>query len=139
MKLDQLLDINRLSWPRNNRFVSMQSYPSLPLRIYNYTHVAQYDSKIWGDGTIDYCCGLIVDAENNIIARPFMKFWNLNTIFIPESQEVNLPNTTPTITEKIDGSTGLLWRYKGEYGIAFRGSFHIPAGPMGNELAERRD
>ena len=126
MKLDQLLDINRLSWLRNNRFVSMQSHPSLPLRIYNYTHVAQYDSKIWGDGTIDYCRGLIVDAENNIIARPFMKFWNLNTIFIPESQEVNLPKTTPTITEKIDGSMGLLWRYKGEYGIASRGSFTSP-------------
>ena len=126
MKLDQLLDINRLSWLRDNRFVSMQSHPSLPLRIYNYTHLAQYDSKIWGDGTIDYCRGLIVDAENNIIARPFMKFWNLNTIFIPESQEVNLPKTTPTITEKIDGSTGLLWRYKGEYGIASRGSFTSP-------------
>ena len=126
MKLQELLDIKRLDWLRDNRFVSMQSHPSLPLRIYNYTHVAQYDSKIWGDGTIDYCRGLIADDENNIIARPFMKFWNLNTIFIPESQEANLPKTTPTITEKLDGSLGILWRYKSEYGVASRGSFTSP-------------
>ena len=126
MKLQELLDIKRLDWLRDNRFVSMQSHPSLPLRIYNYTHVAQYDSKIWGDGTIDHCRGLIVDDENNIVSRPFMKFWNLNTIFVPESQEANLPKTTPTITEKLDGSLGILWRYRSEYGVASRGSFTSP-------------
>ena len=125
MKLNEILDVEKLSDHICNRLVGVQRHPSLPLKIYNYTQNAQFDPH-WGDGTIDYCRGLIVDDQDNVIARPFKKFHNLNTEYIPETMEANLPKTTPTILEKYDGSLGILYRYYGEYGIATRGSFTSP-------------
>ena len=126
MKLYDLINQEKLIYHIKNGYVSGREHPTLPLHIFNYTHKASYDNSIWGDGTIDYCRGLIADFEGEVVARAFPKFFNLNTVFVSESQEANLPQTTPTITEKIDGSMGLLWRYKGEYGIASRGSFISP-------------
>ena len=107
-----------------NRLVGVQHHPSLPLRIFNYTQTAQFAQK-WG-GAIDFCRGLIVDDDNNIVARPFKKFHNLQTTNIPETWEENLPQTLPTITKKYDGSLGVYWKYGGEFGIATRGSFTSP-------------
>lgn len=125
MRLDNLLDINLLKRHIAEGYVLEQNHPTLPLKILNYSHFAQHNPK-WGDGTIDYCRGLIVDFDGYIVARPFKKFHNLNTASIPETLEVNLPKTTPTITEKYDGSLGILWQYESDYGIATRGSFTSP-------------
>ena len=126
MKLDTLLDTKLLEQHITNRFVGVQRHPSLPLRILNYTQSAQFDGKLWGDGTIDYCRGLIVDDENNIVARPFKKFHNLQTSNLPETWEENLPLIFPEVTKKYDGSLGVYWKYDGEQGIATRGSFTSP-------------
>ena len=125
MRLYDLVDPHKLMEHQNNGMVSQQKHPTLPLYILNYTHKAQYEPA-WGDGTIDYCRGLIIDEDYNIVARPFKKFHNLNTASIPETLEANLPKTTPTITQKYDGSLGILWQYRGDYGIATRGSFTSP-------------
>ena len=122
MKLNELLDVKLLDQHRMNRLVGCQIHPVLPLRIYNYTSAAQFDPH-WGDGTIDYCRGLIVDNEDSIVARPFKKFHNLNTESIPETMETNLPVLEPTITKKLDGSLGIYYAYDGFEGIATRGSF----------------
>src|SRR5271156_1066714 len=127
MKLDQLLNIDLLNKHRMDGFVGCQYHPTLPLRIYNYTHLAQYDGKAWGDGTIDYCRGLIVDNEDNIIARPFKKFHNLNTASMPETLVENLPLELPEITKKMDGSLGIWYPDGTPAGaIATRGSFTSP-------------
>lgn len=127
MKLNRLLDIDRFIWLLDNRFVSAQTHPELDLKIFNYTHKAQYDSSVWVmDDTISYCRGLVVNRDSEIVARPFKKFWNLNTSFIPESQEANLPSGLPTITEKLDGSLGILVQYDGQQIVATRGSFTSP-------------
>ena len=126
MKLNQLLDIELLNKHRAAGFVGVQFHPTLPLRIYNYTHLAQYDGKAWGDGTIDYCRGLIVDNEDEIIARPFKKFHNLNTANIPETCEENLPAQEPIVSAKLYGSLGIYYWYDGQEGIATRGSFTSP-------------
>ena len=123
MKLYDLLDKDKLNAHLNNGMVAIQRHPTLPLRIYNYTNRAAFEPA-WGDGVIDYCRGLIVDADDNIVARPFKKFHNLNTPSIPETMEDNLPKTVPTITKKMDGSLGI-WYPDGtpEGAIATRGSF----------------
>lgn len=140
MKLNQLLDIELLNKHRAAGFVGVQSHPTLPLRIYNYTHLAQYDGKAWGDGTIDYCRGLIVDNEDNIVARPFKKFHNLNTASIPETCEENLPKDQPLILKKYDGSLGIYWQYGEHFGIATRGSFTSPQAYWATEwLLTRKD
>lgn len=122
VKLHEVLDVDLLKQHVNERLVGVQRHPSLPLLIYNYTQRAQF-AGIWNDGTIDYCRGLIVDDDNNVVARPFKKFHNLNTSFTPETMEDNLPTTRPNVTEKMDGSLGILWRYENNWGVATRGSF----------------
>ena len=123
MKLSDLLDKDKLNAHLSNGMVAIQHHPTLPLRIYNYTNRAAFEPA-WGDGTIDYCRGLIVDADDNIVARPFKKFHNFQTQSIPETWLENLPKTIPTITKKMDGSLGI-WYPDGtpEGAIATRGSF----------------
>jgi hypothetical protein len=124
VKLESLLDPKELEQLAHDNLVGYQRHPTLPLRIYNYTQHAQYAQK-WG-GAIDFCRGLIVDDDNNIVARPFKKFHNLQTTNIPETWEENLPQTSPTITKKYDGSLGIYYWYGGYEGIATRGSFTSP-------------
>jgi RNA ligase len=122
MKLENLLDVKLLNEHIQNGLVSVRSHPHLPLFIYNYTPKVR--QECWGDGTIDYCRGLIVNNHGYVIARPFKKFHNFNTISIPETLEENLPtNIEPWVTEKMDGSLGILYHYGCEHGIATRGSF----------------
>jgi RNA ligase len=125
MKLYDLLDRDLLKSHIENRLVSVQKHPTLPLRIFNYSHLAQYDLKVW-DNTISYCRGLIVDDRDVVFSRPFRKFFNLNTLGMPETSEENLPDTEPLITTKMDGSLGIYWYYDGQEGIATRGSFISP-------------
>lgn len=125
MKLNELLDIDLLQKHVAERFVGVQNHPTLPLRIYNYTHNAQFDPK-WGDGTIDYCRGLIVGPDNEIVARPFKKFHNLNTPSISETLEENLPKRRFHATKKYDGSLGIFYSFNGVEGVATRGSFTSP-------------
>jgi hypothetical protein len=102
-------------------FVSKRKHPELPLYIYNYTNEAIFANE-WNDVT-RVCRGLILDEDYNIVARPFKKFFNLNTESEPSTHVDNLPKEAPIVTEKMDGSLGIYWSWKGYEGIATRGSF----------------
>ena len=121
MKLTEILNLDNLNKRLADRYILMQKHPSLPLRIFNYSPSAMFDD-VW-DHEVCICRGLIVDDEDNVIARPFYKFFNLNDTRHPETWEANLPKIAPMVTEKMDGSLGICWQYRGESGIATRGSF----------------
>lgn len=123
MKLEDLLDTKLLDIYLRDRIVNEARHPEhRNLAIYNYGHVAQHEN-IW-DNVTEHCRGLIVDTSTgDILARPFRKFFNLNTSFRPETHEQNLPNTPPRVLEKLDGSLGILYRYNNIPLIATRGSF----------------
>ena len=55
-------------------YVNVNKHPDLPLYIYNYSKGCQA-KHVWNDVT-EACRGLIVDSNQNIIARPFKKFYN---------------------------------------------------------------
>ncbi len=123
MKLSELIDVNKLADHCNNRVVNVQHHRYAPLAIYNYGQKAQFEN-IWDEVTC-LTRGLIVNqSTDDIAARPFAKFFNLNTVWRPETMEENLPPTVPEITEKMDGSLGILYRANGSPAIATRGSFH---------------
>lgn len=105
----------------DEKLVTENTHPVNPsLKIYNYTHVCQFD-KIWDDVTLN-CRGLIYDTNNNkIVARPFPKFFNIEEHINVFHKEV--PDEKPIITEKLDGSLGILYWVKDEPWIATRGSF----------------
>jgi len=85
------------------------------LILFNYLNEAQYE------GTWTFLervsRGLIVDKiSGEVVARPFDKFFNWNE----NNRTTNAP--IKTITEKLDGSLGILYRDNG-FKIATRGSF----------------
>lgn len=108
-------------------FVRIQTHPVLPLRILNYSEKAQF-ARRWNGCTLN-CRGLIVDADDNVIARPFAKFFNMG-----DSHAADIDWDSPVeVTDKKDGSMGILYSiipvkagippYGFQYGFATRGSF----------------
>ncbi len=104
-------------------------HPYLDFTIYNYTQRTQFDS-LWDEYT-KICRGLILDSDYNIIARPFPKFFNLN-----ENEETmiqNLPDEIPNMTEKLDGSLGILFPENERPAITTRGDFTSEYGAWATE------
>ena len=123
MKLYDYVDAGKLAKQITDGMVKEQVHPSLPLRILNYTQKAQYTSELWNEVT-DKCRGLIFNAQTaEIVARPFVKFWNYSDLRHPETMPENYPATVPIITRKMDGSLGILYCYEGQWAVATRGSF----------------
>lgn len=120
-KLADILDTDLLNWHCREKHVKLTNHPTLPIYILNYTPECQFGNH-WDDVT-EQCRGLIVDNQGNIVARPFRKFFNLNTGYRPETHIENLPASAPEVTDKLDGSLGIFWVYEDDYGIATRGSF----------------
>lgn len=122
MKLTEYLDTVKLYEHLNNRVINAQHHHYAPLTIYNYGQKATFDN-IWDDVTCK-CRGLVVnECTGEIVARPFQKFFNLGTAWRPETMDENLPPQLPEITEKLDGSLGILYRIGDMEAIATRGSF----------------
>lgn len=121
--LSTLFGPNKLSKYIQDGIISEMTHPVYwQLAILNYTHKAQHEN-IWDDVT-EVCRGLIYDKRNgSVVARPFRKFFNLNTSFRPETMEEALPCETPETLEKLDGSLGILYQWDGMPYIATRGSF----------------
>jgi len=111
-----------------------QRHPTLPLAIYNYSQSTQYEGH-WDEVTLA-CRGLIVDTETgNVIVRPFPKFFNY------EEVEGQVPWETSEyvyVQEKMDGSLGILFRYKGEWVMATRGSFTSAQALRGMEILKSK-
>jgi RNA ligase len=117
MHIFELMDSNEYVDMLNQGYIRENVHPTLDIRIVNYTEKAQFDNK-WNAVT-KQCRGLIVDPVGRIIARPFDKFMNYGQ----EPSDIHLMNERVVVTDKMDGSLGILWSYNGEQGIATRGSF----------------
>lgn len=88
------------------KLISEQSHPEDPdVRIFNYTQVCQYE-KAWDDVTRN-CRGLIMNVKTGeVLARPFPKFFNYQEHL---ANGWPIPDGEPVITEKMDGSLGILY------------------------------
>lgn len=94
--------------------VSVKQYEDL--LIFNYTPAAQYVGE-WNYFE-RVSRGLIINAiTGEIVSRPFDKFFNWFEGGRKASGHI------VTVTEKCDGSLGILYRHNGQYKIATRGSF----------------
>lgn len=102
--------------------VSEQAHPvNADIKIFNYTQKCQF-AREWNDVT-KQCRGLIMNtATGEILARPFPKFFNYQE-HVAHGWEI--PSEIPVITEKLDGSLGILYWIPGDAApwIATRGSF----------------
>ena len=91
-----------------------QVHPSLPLTIWNYTEKVQYEN-LWDEVTL-MCRGLVTDNEGNIVATPFHKFFNIEEGKFEPTEKFE-------VYEKMDGSLGIVFWYRGQWVVATRGSF----------------
>ena len=110
--------------------VYRQVHPTLPLTIWNYTETVQYESK-WDDITLQ-TRGLVTDVDGKVVARPFRKFFNME-----EGKHTSTPDFD--VYDKMDGSLGILFNYKGEWVLATRGSFTSDQAVKGFEMLQKYD
>lgn len=123
MKLQDYLDVEKLERYIEEGIVERRYHGVLPLTLYCYSRRATYED-IWDDIT-EKTRGLIVDATGEIVARPFEKFFNIETTTRPETWLSNLPTKIqPIILDKLDGSLGTVWKYGSFTGVASKGSFN---------------
>jgi len=88
------------------------------LVLFNYTQAAQFKPPSGWNWFEANSRGLIFNTQNGeCIARPFSKFWNYGQIFpMPGARLIE-------ITEKMDGSLGILYFHNDQWKMATRGSF----------------
>ncbi len=99
-------------------YIQRQRHPTADLYLHNYTNKTQYESH-WTEWT-RRCRGLILNGQDEVVARPFEKFFNLEEL----GPNPELPPGPYEVFEKLDGSLGILyWTDDGRAAIATRGSF----------------
>lgn len=107
------------------------------LILYGYTDKCTFD-RAWDEYTT-IARGLILEkASGEVIAVPFKKFWNLGERLI--SRLENLPAETGyTVHEKVDGSLGIIFNYRGTWYVSTRGSFYSPQAVVAQSLLSKYD
>lgn len=110
-------------------WITERNHPTLPLRIYNYTPVVQYD-RLWDEVTMQ-CRGLVLTEEGNVIARPFKKFFNYEEGGFKITPDFD-------VYEKMDGSMLLIFNYQGTWLTATRGSFTSDQAIEGYKIFEEK-
>jgi hypothetical protein len=111
-------------------YLTTQKHPLVDLHIFNYSQKAQY-SGYWDEYTI-ISRGLITDSYGNIVARPFKKFFNL------EEHNEPIKSSIEEITEKMDGSLGILFFIDNKPYLATRGSFSSEQAIKGTEILHKK-
>jgi len=133
MKLKDMLDLDLLVKMRDEGFVRTQYHPIEPLAIMNYTEQTTY-KRMWNEVT-HACRGLIYNTvTQEVVARPFPKFFNYG-----EHDEATLDLDAPAfVTDKLDGSLGILYWVGYTPWIATRGSFTSDQAVHATELFRRK-
>lgn len=119
MKITDLFSEQALQHMIEQGFVRAASHPTKPLVIYGYTEKAAY-AREWNDVTRN-CRGLIYNTiTNEIVARPFPKFFNYGELTDMDKVKMQGPIQ---VTEKMDGSLGIVYFDGDDWAVATRGSF----------------
>ncbi|MEV8505650.1 RNA ligase [Actinoplanes sp. NPDC051475] len=116
--LADVLDPVELTTAVENGHVRKQRHPSRPYVIYNYTEACQY-AGAWTPVTLA-CRGLIADESTGaVLARVLPKFFNHTESHAP----VLRPEAKVAVTDKADGSMGIIYPDGDQLAVATRGSF----------------
>ncbi|MFF2570509.1 RNA ligase [Streptomyces sp. NPDC058084] len=122
LTLDALLPPHELAAAVEAGHVTRKSHPELPLSIYTYTRVCQYEG-VWNEVTTR-CRGLVADDRTGrIVALPLPKFFNVSEHESDRPYAPALPDEPFEVYEKVDGSLGVVFHYDGRWRVASKGSF----------------
>jgi RNA ligase len=114
--------------------IKTRLHETFPYVIHGYTESCVWE-RAWNSATLT-CRGLITHADTGeIIARPFPKFFNLGQV--EETNPIDF-NTPVEVTEKMDGSLGILYpTSSGGWAVSTRGSFHSEQADWATEFYNR--
>jgi RNA ligase len=119
-------EILQESWEKG--WISRRQHPQFPkLSILNYTNSCVHDNA-WNSATTN-CRGLIVGENDEIISRPFPKFWNIRDHSVEDLDHNFIAQT------KLDGSLGIGYEVNGQLKIATRGRFASDQALWASEFA----
>lgn len=130
MQLHEYVDMVALDSLEIDGFITVRYHQSFPLRIINYTKKAQSISPDRWSDTLTKCRGLIVDEDNNIVAFGMRKFWNV--------EKTTWLKKPLTVSDKMDGSLGIVYGWEGKAYVATRGSFHSDMADWANKFLDTR-
>lgn len=110
--------LSLLSQEIKQGYIRVATHPNLPLKIYNYTHKAQYEGH-WDNVTLK-CRGLILDNDGKTVVLPPQKFFNIGE---PLASSIDLSKAQ--LTAKYDGYMQIV-KLDSRYGliISSRGGFN---------------
>lgn len=92
------------------------------LTLFNYSDKCVFD-RCWTRFSL-VARGLIVDtAARALVATPFPKFFNYGEGQAPGEPMAPLPDEPFVVSEKVDGSLGIIFYHGGRWRVATRGSF----------------
>lgn len=111
-------------------YINRRAHPTCPFVIYNYSQKAQFEWH-WTPET-KLCRGLICDVHNNVMARPFEKFFSY------EQLAGDVPDEPFVAYDKMDGSLGILYWIGDNPHIATRGSFDSPQAIHATKVLQER-
>ncbi|AGL20591.1 RNA ligase [Actinoplanes sp. N902-109] len=112
--------------------VRRQRHPSRPYVIYNYTEACQF-AAAWTPVTLA-CRGLIADIDGTVLARPMVKFFNHDQ---PQAPTMD-PAAEVRVTDKADGSLGIIYPDGDRWAVATRGSFASEQALHATEILQTR-
>lgn len=121
-KLKELVDLG---------YVKQEQHPSEDLWIYDYTDKTQKE-KNWNLETL-ISRGLIVNGQNEIVSRPFIKFFSF------DQWESGIPEGPFKVYDKVDGCLGISYWAHGQIHLATRSSFVSPQAVKGSEMIQGLD
>lgn len=100
--------------------IDMAQHETFPLMLLTYGRKT-VSEQLW-DNVTQKCRGIIVNVHTDeIVARPFEKFFNLETTMIVDDMK------EPTVVqEKMDGFLCTMYEWAGNQYVASKGSFHSP-------------
>lgn len=132
LKLKIMFTRDTLNEYIDNGLIYERKHNELDLYIYNYTQKVQYEG-LWDDVTTS-CRGLVLDSSQNVIARPFKKFFNYEEItdkgIVPFGERI-------VVMDKLDGSLGIVFNYKGKWIVSTRGSFESEQSIKAKEILDK--
>ena len=126
------IDLTILNKYVEEGWVVKNDHPFLPLSIYNYSRITQYEGK-WDEMTLK-CRGLVLDNEGTVVAKSFDKFFNYEELVGSKFKPSQIPNESFEVFEKMDGSLGITFYYKGDWIMATRGSFTSEQAIRGTQM-----
>ena len=109
--------------------------PEKDLILFNYSPLAMVENT-W-NGYEQICRGLALNSKGEIVALPFKKFFNFGQMGY-DADYINRVGIE-YLTEKMDGSLGILYYYNDQWNIITRGSFDSDQSKKAYELLAKYD